>query len=93
MAHTSKDLQDLQRLADRGRENRSHARTAPIIRWVGNKITAHVTGSGENVYRTRITLGQKRSYGCDCQDHRKQRGRKGPCKHVILVAREVLTLG
>lgn len=77
----------LLKLADKARQVRANARPCFNITWDGVNLTAICDGAKGAVHRPRIRLaGGKRTFGCTCQDHRKQLGQVGPCKHVISLA-------
>lgn len=78
-------------LADPARIRRAVSRPCFNVTWEvsqgGTTFTAVCDGAGGTLHRPRIKLAQgKRTFGCDCQDHHRHLGRKGPCKHVISLA-------
>lgn len=80
-------------LGEEGRLDRSEDRPCQGVSF--DRMNFHGWCRGEDgvvVHRPRITvLEGRRSFGCTCQDHQKQRGAKGPCKHVLSLAKMALT--
>jgi len=86
-SNTISTLDALLALGETGRTARSERRPMRSIEstdtsWLGEVVGAN----GRVVWRPRIKVVGKRSFGCTCPDHQKQRGAKGPCKHVISLA-------
>ncbi len=96
---TSTDtLNALLGLGEHGRAARSENRPCRTVASDTAAWRGEVVGSnGKVVYHPRIVVVGQRTFGCTCPDHRKQRGAKGPCKHVISLAKaaleEIETLG
>jgi uncharacterized Zn finger protein len=82
----AQDLTDLLRLAEPRRAARAASVNVAEMAFEGETWEASVEGSTGRVYTTRIHLGLRRTYSCTCPDH----GRRGPCKHVVALAREAL---
>ena len=84
------DLTRLLAMADPRREARAEKRPCENVAWDGVKWAAKVDGSWGQTYHPRIQLVGARTFSCNCQDHKKLRGAKGPCKHVISLAQAAL---
>ena len=90
MSSHKKTLNDLIKLADMGRLGRSFDRKVSEIRFSDGTFHAAVNGSEGAVWSPRIKVEGQRTFSCTCPDHKKQRGAKGPCKHVIVLANTTL---
>jgi hypothetical protein len=76
--------------SERGRAYRASQRPCEAPEWDGVAWTGEIEGTGGRVYFPRIQLVGARTFACTCPDHKKQRGSKGPCKHVISLAEAAL---
>ena len=90
MSTHKKTLNDLVNLGEMGRIGRSFDRKVSEIKFSDGTFYAAVDGSEGAVWHPRIKVEGKRTFGCTCPDHKKQRGAKGPCKHVIVLANTAL---
>ena len=81
----------LLRKADKRRVARSNARPIENVEWnpKTGKYRGVCYGSRAGVeWHPTITINEhRRSFYCDCPDHRKGARSHGPCKHVISLAR------
>ena len=77
-------------IADTARLGRSKFRKVEDLLWDATSVTFQgrcVGQSGGNVWSPRIVLNpRQRTFGCTCPDHKKN-SHKGPCKHVISLAK------
>tara|TARA_Y100000310_G_scaffold283650_1_gene305789 strand:+ start:2090 stop:2413 length:324 start_codon:yes stop_codon:yes gene_type:complete len=88
---TNATLNALIALGEHGRMDRSEDRPCRSVAsdqtsWRGEVVGAN----GRVIHRPRIVVVGQRTFGCTCPDHRKQRGAKGPCKHVLSLAKAAL---
>ncbi len=78
-------------LGERGRMGRSEDRPCRTVASDNTAWRGEVVGAnGKVVHRPRIVVVGQRTFGCTCTDHRKLRGSKGPCKHVLSLAKAAL---
>ena len=84
-------MQELIRRADGRRVMRARSRAPKEIAYdtERDRWSAVVGGSGGEVWNPVITLGDRRSFYCDCPDHKRNANKYGPCKHVIALAQAV----
>lgn len=80
-------LGDLLVKAEPGRLTRSKDRLIAKVEWTGTQWKGQCVGQKDRIHHAIITVVGQRAFRCSCQDHFKQRGHKGPCKHVISLAK------
>jgi hypothetical protein len=78
--------------ADPARTERSFERTVKDLDFEDGAFVALTTSAVPGkLYDVRIRVAGGRSFRCTCLDHHFRAAEVGPCKHVILVVRTVLT--
>ena len=84
-------LNALLNLSESGRMDRSEDRPCRVVRLDQGTFRGECVGEdGKVVHHPRIVVEGRRAFGCTCPDHARQRGTKGPCKHVISLAKAAL---
>lgn len=71
--------------AELGRLDRAKDRPC-TAKFDGRSWAAEIRGKDLLIWRPRITVVGERSFGCNCPDHKRTQGKKGPCKHVLSLA-------
>ena len=82
-------LQELLAQAEPGRLDRADTRPITEDRWDGESWKGVSEVNGKH-HQPRIRVYGGRSFGCNCLDHQKLQGAKGPCKHVLSLALKAL---
>lgn len=82
-------LKELLAGGEEGRLERSKDRHITEETWDGESWKGLCEVNGK-LHQPRIKIYGGRSFGCNCLDHQKLRGSKGPCKHVISLAKKAL---